>query len=150
MADNLSQEQVQEFQEAFSLFDKDNSRRIPAKELGTVMRALGQNPSESELEEILKGTADPRNTGFVAFDDFMSVMKQRMNDTESEEEVKEAFRVFDRDNDGIISAAELRHIMTSLGERLTEEEVDEMIREADVQGDGLIRYEQFVRVMMST
>ena len=150
MADNLAEEQIQEFKEAFSLFDKDGDQKIPSKELGTVMRALGQNPSETELEDLLKSVADPRNTGFVQFNDFMAVMKQRMNDTESEEEIKEAFRVFDRDNDGIISAAELRHIMTTLGERLTEEEVDEMIREADVQGDGLIRYEQFVRVMMST
>ena len=41
-----------------------------------------------------------------------------------------------------ISAAELRHVMTNLGEKLTDEEVDEMIREADVDGDGQINYEE--------
>ena len=45
-------------------------------------------------------------------------------------------QVFDRDGNGFISAAELRHVMTNLGEKLTDEEVDEMIREADVDGDG--------------
>lgn len=55
----------------------------------------------------------------------------KMKDTDSQEEILEAFRVFDRDGNGLISAAELRHIMTSLGEKLTDEEVDEMIREAD-------------------
>merc|ERR1712096_340556 len=51
---------------------------------------------------------------------------------DSEEEIREAFRVFDKDGNGFISAAELRHVMTNLGEKLTDEEVDEMIREADV------------------
>lgn len=50
---------------------------------------------------------------------------------------------------GFISAQELRHVMTNLGERLTDEEVDEMLREADVDGDGKINYEEFVKLMVS-
>ena len=45
-------------------------------------------------------------------------------------------KVFDKDGDGFISACELRHVMTNLGERLTDDEIDEMIREADVDGDA--------------
>merc|ERR1719150_2440257 len=67
----------------------------------------------------------------------------------TEEELIEAFKVFDRDGNGFISAAELRHVMTTLGEKLTDEEVDEMIREADVDGDGQINYEEFVTMMTS-
>lgn len=48
-----------------------------------------------------------------------------------------------------ISAAELRHVMMNLGEKLTDEEVDEMIREADVDGDGQVNYEEFVSMMLS-
>lgn len=65
-------------------------------------------------------------------------MARKMKDTDSEEEIMEAFKVFDRDNNGFISAAELRHVMTSIGEKLTDDEVDEMIREADQDGDGRI------------
>jgi len=75
-------------------------------------------------------------------------MARKVKDTDSEEEIKEAFKVFDKDNNGFISAAELRHVMTSLGEKLTDEEVDEMIREADVDGDGRINYEEFVKMMV--
>ena len=64
------------------------------------------------------------------------MMARKMKDTDSEEEIREAFRVFDKDGNGFISAAELRHVMTNLGEKLTDEEVDEMIREADVDGGG--------------
>ena len=46
--------------------------------------------------------------------------------------------MFDKDGNGFISAAELRHVMTNLGEKLTDEEVDEMIREADIDGDGQV------------
>ena len=76
-------------------------------------------------------------------------MARKMKDTDSEEEIREAFKVFDKDGNGYISAAELRHVMTNLGEKLTDHEVDEMIREADVDGDGQINYEEFVKVSVS-
>ena len=46
----LTEEQIAEFKEAFSLFDKDGDGTITTKELGTVMRSLGQNPTEAELQ----------------------------------------------------------------------------------------------------
>ena len=77
------------------------------------------------------------------------MMARKMKDTDSEEEIKEAFKVFDVDGNGFVSAAELRHVMTNLGEKLSDREVDEMIREADVDGDGQINYEEFVKVSVS-
>lgn len=79
--------------------------------------------------------------GTIDFEEFLLMMARKMKDTDSEEELREAFRVFDKDGNGFISAAELRHVMTNLGEKLTDEEVDEMIKEADLDGDGLVNYE---------
>merc|ERR1712088_1069811 len=111
-ADQLTEEQIAEFKEAFSLFDKDRN-------------------------------------GTIDFPEFLTMMARKMKDTDSEEEIREAFRVFDKDGNGFISAAELRHVMTNLGEKLTDEEVDEMIREADIDGDGQVNYEEFVTMMTS-
>ena len=101
------------------------------------MRSLGQNPSESELQDMIN-EVDADNNGTIDFPEFLTMMARKMKDTDSEEEIREAFKVFDRDNNGFISAAELRHVMTSIGEKLTDDEVDEMIREADQDGDGRI------------
>ena len=129
MADQLTEEQIAEFKEAFSLFDKDGDGTITTKELGTVMRSLGQNPTEAELQDMIN-EVDADGNGTIDFPEFLSLMARKMKDTDTEEELIEAFKVFDRDGNGFISAAELRHVMTNLGEKLTDEEVDEMIREA--------------------
>jgi calmodulin len=121
---------------------------ITTKELGTVMRSLGQNPTEAELMDMIN-EIDADGNGTIDFPEFLTMMARKMKDTDSEEEILEAFKVFDKDGNGFISAAELRHIMTNLGEKLTDEEVDEMIREADIDGDGQINYEEFVKMMMS-
>ena len=91
----------------------------------------------------------PTGNGTIDFPEFLTMMARKMKETDSEEEIKEAFRVFDKDCNGYINAAELRHVMTNLGEKLTDEEVDEMIREADIDGDGQVNYEEFVKMMMS-
>ena len=114
MADNLSEEQIAEFKEAFSLFDKDGDQTITTKELGTVMRSLGQNPTEAELQDMIN-EVDADGNGTIDFSEFLSLMARKMKDTDTEEELVESFKVFDRDGNGLISAAELRHVMTNLG-----------------------------------
>merc|ERR1712174_176935 len=103
---------------------------------------------EAELQDMIN-EVDADGNGTMDFPEFLSMKARKMKDTDSEEKMLEAFKVFDKDGNGLISAAELRHIMTNLGEKLTDEEVDEMIGEADIDGDGQINYEEFVKMMMS-
>ncbi|KRZ11451.1 Calmodulin, partial [Trichinella zimbabwensis] len=142
----LADEQIAEFQEAFNLFDKDGDGKITSQELGIVMRSLGQRPTESELRDMVN-EVDEDGNGTIEFDEFLQMMSRKMKDSDSEQELKEAFQVFDKDKDGFISAAELHYVMTNLGEKLTDEEVQEMIREADLDGDGLVNYNEFVKMM---
>ncbi|MCQ2816094.1 MAG: EF-hand domain-containing protein [archaeon] len=76
-------------------------------------------------------------------------MARKMRDTDSNEEMIEAFKIFDKDGNGLISPKELLDVMTSLGGpgSVTEEEVNEMVKEADMDGDGYINYEEFVRMI---
>lgn len=108
------------------------SQVISSSDLGTVLRSLGHNPTQAEVEDMLYeiDVAD-----YIDFPEFLTLMARKMKDTDSEEEILEAFKVFDRDGSGFITAAELHHVMTNLGEKLTDEEVDEMIREADMDGE---------------
>jgi calmodulin len=146
MVSELTEEQINEFKEAFSLFDKDGDGTITTKELGTAMRSLGQNPTEAELQDMIN-EVDAKGNGTVYFPEFLSLMAVKMKDTDTEEELIEAFRMFDRSGSGFVSSAQLRHVMTYLGENLTNEELEEMIR--DLDDDGQINYEVFVRMMMA-
>ncbi|XP_059484906.1 calmodulin-beta-like isoform X1 [Neocloeon triangulifer] len=142
----LTEDQVAEFKEAFMLFDKDEDGTITMAELGVVMRSLGQRPSETELRDMVN-EVDQDGNGTIEFNEFLQMMSKKMRGADNEEELREAFRVFDKNNDGLISSIELRHVMTNLGEKLSDEEVDDMIKEADLDGDGMVNYEEFVMIL---
>lgn len=79
--------------------------------------------------------------GVIDFEEFLEMIVKEMNKTDTEEEMREAFKIFDRSGNGFITAKELKHGMVYMGERLSDEEVEEMMREADSDGDGRISFE---------
>jgi len=147
MAERLIEEQIAEFKEAFSTYDKDGDGTITIKEMGELMHSLGQIPSEAEKAEIIANTDLALDK--IDFGDFLYLMTLKMKHTDMEQELIHAFRVFDRDGNGHISGPELKFVMSSIGENLTDEEIDMMVREADVNGDNEIDYHEFIRMMLS-
>ena len=93
------------------------------------------------FNEVTQQTFLTSGSGTIDFSEFLTMMARKMNETDTVEELKEAFKVFDKDGDGSISAAELRHVMMNRGETMSDEEVNDMIREADLDGNGQIDYE---------
>ena len=145
----ITDEQRKEYQDIFDQFDKDKDGAIGTRELANVLFTLGQNPTDDEVAAMIK-EVDLNNDGKIDLDEFIALMGKRTPDTQTEDEVINAFRVFDKEGNGLIPSAELKHIMMTIGDKMTEEEAQEMINEADIDEDGFINYEEFVRMMMAS
>jgi len=144
--DALSEEQIQDMKEAFRLFDKTGRDQISTGDLGTVMRSLGQNPTEAELAELMREISGET----VDFTEFLSLMGKQMQVADTANDIKEAFKIFDKNSTGEISAAELKHVLTTIGEKLSEEDVDLLLKDGNVVDQhGKIQYDSFVNMMMS-
>eukprot|EP00413_Alexandrium_margalefii_P043912 CAMPEP_0204590260 /NCGR_PEP_ID=MMETSP0661-20131031/49688_1 /ASSEMBLY_ACC=CAM_ASM_000606 /TAXON_ID=109239 /ORGANISM="Alexandrium margalefi, Strain AMGDE01CS-322" /LENGTH=153 /DNA_ID=CAMNT_0051600275 /DNA_START=45 /DNA_END=506 /DNA_ORIENTATION=- len=141
---NLTEEQVEDFKEAFELFDKDRDGIITLEELGVVMQSLGRKLTTEELKAMI-AEVDDEGFGRVQFPQFLKLVATKLQEVDSQEEMREAFTVFDRDKSGSVTANELKHVMNSLGEQVSTEEVEAMIREADADGDGKLSFEDFLQ-----
>ncbi|KAF7278550.1 myosin light chain cytoplasmic isoform X1 [Rhynchophorus ferrugineus] len=143
----LSLNSVEEFQEAFHLFDNRGDGKIHVAQIGDALRALGQNPTESDVK---KYTHQYKPDERVSFEVFLPIYQQisKTRTADTAEDFIEGLRHFDKDGNGFISAAELRHLLTTLGEKLTDDEVGELLQgQEDSQGN--VNYEEFVKLVMS-
>ncbi|RUS31974.1 calmodulin 1 [Jimgerdemannia flammicorona] len=187
MTDQLTNEQIAEYREAFNLFDKvymggggrqagivyvsyvtrkeltiprrslrdctnlqNHDGTISSTELDIVLKSFGQNETTAQLQEMIN-EVDADGDGRIDFSEFLTLMSRyvhtsSLKETE-EDDLREAFKVFDTDSNGLINSAELHQVLNSLGEKLTNDEVNEMIREVDLDGDGQINYKEFLKIM---
>lgn len=146
MGKDLSEEQVNSMKEAFTLFDADGDGKIAPKELGILMRSLGGNPTEAKLKEIV---AEEKLSAPFDFTRFLDLMGKHMKLEPFDRQLRDAFKVLDKDSTGFVAVSDLRHILTNIGEKLQPAEFDEWIREVDVGPDGNIRYEDFISRMIA-
>lgn len=147
MSEFLTKAQVDEFKEIFNLFDTESKGVITIRQLGTINRCFGINPTEPDLQDTIN-EVDLDGNGELDFDEFLSLMCRKGKDTDIEQELIQAFGHIDGNENGKISKNELYAFM-SKDQAITEEEVSEMVREADVDADGYIDFEEFKRVMMA-
>merc|ERR1712098_1003289 len=147
MSSDLANLMNAELKEAFDAFDKDGSGTISSEELLGVMRAMGQNPTEDELLNLVL-EVDLDGNGTIEFPEFLELMKTKSSEVDQESDLREAFKIFDRDKDGYIDMKELKKVTTMLGSMLTKEEVEEFMAEADVDGNGKLDYDEFVKMLL--
>ncbi len=127
----------------------NNVGTIELHELQQVMRKLGQNPTESDLIEMIN-SVDDNGDNEIDFEEFLILMKSRIGERDPEKELRDAFAVFDTDGSGSIDRKELKRLMKKLGQALTESELDAMMDEVDTNGDGEISFEEFKAMMVSS
>uniref|UniRef100_A0A8C4V1W1 Calmodulin like 4 n=1 Tax=Falco tinnunculus TaxID=100819 RepID=A0A8C4V1W1_FALTI len=121
MAKFLSQDQINEFKECFSLYDKKQKGKIKASDLMAVMRCLGASPTPGEVQRHLHLHKIDRNAE-LDFSTFLNIMYRQMKQEEPEKEILTALSMIDRQKTGVITVSELRAKLTRLGEKLSEEE----------------------------
>lgn len=123
-------------------------KQIQCRDIGYVLRILGQNPTEDEIVDmVMKANCDWE--GFMDRDEFVAVAAEILKaSVDQMDDVRSAFRVFDHNNDGTISKEELKDAMVNFGTRCTDEEFAAMFAEADKNQDGLIDFDEFVDMML--
>lgn len=144
MAKFLSQDQINEFKECFSLYDKKHNGKIKASDLITVMRCLRTSPTPGEVTRHLQLHKIGSNAE-LDFSTFLTIMHRQMQQEDPKNEILLAMLMTDKEKTGFIPVVELRAKLMNLGEKLTREEVDNLLKEAKVGHDGKVRYEDLVR-----
>ena len=144
----ISEQAINEFKEAFNIFDKDKDGYITIKELDQIMKKLGQAPTESELQNMIN-EVDIDGNGTIDFREFLGIMTKKLKETDSEDELIEVFKIFDSDGNGLINSNELLNVMVTLGENANKTEIEELIKEVDHDGDGFINFEEFIRLILN-
>lgn len=147
----LDDEQISELRGIFRSFDRNNDGTLTQLELNSLLRSLGLKPSAEQLEGFIQ-RADTNNNGLIEFSEFVALVAPELLPAKSpytEEQLRQLFRMFDRDGNGFITAAELAHSMAKLGHALTAEELTGMIKEADMDGDGMISFQEFAQAITS-
>uniref|UniRef100_A0A4W3J0B1 Calmodulin-like 4a n=1 Tax=Callorhinchus milii TaxID=7868 RepID=A0A4W3J0B1_CALMI len=127
----LSQDQITEYKECFSFYDKKHKGKITAGDLITVMRCLGTSPTPPEVQRHLHSHRIDRN-GEVDFSTFLAIIHQQQQQEDPAREILEAMTMADTQRNGYITVSELRTKLTCTGERLTDKEGES--RENEAQG----------------
>merc|ERR1712176_1715542 len=112
--------------------------------MGGVMRAMGQNPTEDDVLNLML-EADLDGNGTIEFKEFAELMKEKYAMEDQQSDLREAFKMFDRDGDGFITLKELKKVSMMLGNIMGQEEIEEFMREADVDGNGMLDYDEFCK-----
>ena len=143
----LSQEQIEEIEEAFKLFDVGSSGSIDYRELKAAMKALGVVVDKAELRKMITDV-DADGSGSVEFPEFLTMMTAKMGDADTKEEIMKTFKMFDTTTDGTkLKFDDFKKVAKDLGENMSDDQMHSMFDHADQGGKGYVSFDDFYRLM---
>jgi len=150
MAGDLSRNDIEKAEFAFSIYDSDGSGKIDAFDIGDVLRALNCNPTLALVEKM--GGKKKRGEQLLSLEEFLPIYGQVKKEKEQGcyEDFLECLKLYDKNEDGTMLLAELHHTLLALGENLTEEQVVEVFKDCmgEEDDEGNIKYAPFLQKMM--
>lgn len=146
----LTQKQKDDIKKAFDYFDQGGSGKIKKKELKVILRALGFNPSNEDLDTLVDSNTDGKGGDNIDFQEFMDIMLTKIEERLSLEDIKYAFKKIanirpDQPEKSVIDCEDIEFIARNLQEKLTKEEIEEMLIEAKEAGKLLNKEKETVK-----
>ena len=150
MADLKSYE-VEECRAAFEVYDTTGGGKIDAIYLGSLLRALDLSVTEEAVAKA--GGTKKEGEKMIDFEEFLPIFSdaKKSKDMGQIEDLLEGLKVYDKNENGTMMAAELAHVLLSLGEKLNDREVDDIFTACcpPEDEDGYIKYETFVKTILA-
>uniref|UniRef100_A0A8D3D8X4 Myosin, light chain 12, genome duplicate 1 n=1 Tax=Scophthalmus maximus TaxID=52904 RepID=A0A8D3D8X4_SCOMX len=150
----FDQSQIQEFKEAFNMIDQNRDGFVDKEDLHDMLASLGKNPTDEYLEAMMMEAPGPIN-----FTMFLTMFGEKLNGTDPEDVIRNAFACFDEEGTGKFSQLSFDtkfclfsywpylELLTTMGDRFTDEEVDELFREAPIDKKSNFNYVEFTRIL---
>ena len=144
---NFDDDKLKECKIVFDMFDKDKDGLISINKLGDIMRILGAAPSKIELDNLIYNL-ESNNNNLISFDNFLILLKNKLENQYAEEDIINEFRKLDKKNNGKINENDLRNLMSKYENPLSNEEIEEIIKEANVDSNNEIDYINFTKILL--
>ena len=138
----FDQNQIQEFKEAFNMIDQNSDGFVDKEDLHDMLASLGKDPTDEYLEEMVKMSPGPIN-----FTMFLTLFGEKLNGTDPEDVINNAFACFDDDGNGKVHEDALKEALTTMGDRFTEDQVDDVLRDAPIDKDGYLDFVKFTHIL---
>ncbi len=148
MNEGLSIESKNKLKSNFNQFDKDNDGLLYYSEFKELMKLTTSKLREADLQDLLNDS-DMNENGQIKFQTYVDIINKINRKNETEEELYQAFKIFDKDNSNLISARKIMDVFTKIDDKLKEEEVLQMIKEFDVDQDGYLNFEEFCAMVQN-
>ena len=146
---HFDQKQINYYKSIFKFFDKTATDQMSISDLGLGLRSAGALVTDKEIV-MLEKKIDPYGSGYLEFNDFLLCFYQLSQKDKSEYAIRKSFEALDKNGNGAINHAEMKHVLRSIGENLSEGEINAFMEYFKIQPNGTIKLDDIVKVLNFT